>query len=86
MTGMHEGRPRERWVIEVHKDMKAARRPGVRDGIDHDTGAVVEPAIAVLAIAGQARVVGNQCVTRTRHAVEQGRFPYVRATNKCNDG
>ena len=47
-------------------------------GIDDQVGNRAELAETVLAVAGEARVVGNERITRTREAIEQRGLAYVR--------
>ena len=64
-----------------HCLINALLTTGNTAGIDDEIGYGSEFAEAVLAIAGQAGVVGHQRVSRTRETVEQGGLAYVRPTD-----
>ncbi len=54
-------------------------------GIDGDERNIAHPALAVMAIAGQAGIIGHQRGARSRQAVEKGRFPHIGAADQGND-
>ena len=54
--------------------------------VDHDARYVGAPRESVLPIAREAGQIGDQCVARAGHRVEQGRFAHVGPTDQCDYG
>ena len=54
-------------------------------GIDHDELAAAQAARAIVAVAGQARVIGHDGIACFGQAVEQGRFADIGAPNEGDD-
>ena len=79
VVGVLDGDPRLRF------GKRGQRIGGLRHqatGVDDDEALALELALAVLAIARQAGVVGNQRIAAVGEAVEQRRLADIRATDK----